>query len=127
MRRIQPGHRDFARSLRSSSTDAERLVWSRLRGQQLHGAKFRRQHPLGRYVLDFVCLEASLVIELDGSQHAESKHDALRDAWLAEQGLRVLRFWNSDVMRNIDGVLEVVMRAVAAPPPQPSPLKGEGA
>ena len=120
MHRLHPEHRDFARKLRGLSTDAERLMWSRLRGRQLNGAKFRRQHPLGLYVLDFVCLEAGLVIEVDGSQHADSADDAERDAWLAFQGLHVLRFWNNDVMHNMDGVLEVVMQAISVPPPQPS-------
>ena len=127
MQRLHPEHRDFSRKLRAASTDAERLMWSRLRGRQLHGTKFRRQHPLGVYVLDFVCLEAGLVVEVDGSQHVDSDGDAVRDAWLAVRGLRVLRFWNNEVMNNIDGVLEVVMQAISAPPPQPSPSKGEGA
>ena len=98
-----------------------------MRGKQLLGAKFRRQHPLGPYVLDFVCLEAGLVVELDGGQHVGNERDSVRDAWLANRGLRVLRFWNNDVMSNIDGVLSAVMAALDSPPPQPSPSKGEGA
>jgi BirA family biotin operon repressor/biotin-[acetyl-CoA-carboxylase] ligase len=82
--RLEP--KDFARRLRQEMTDAERRLWSRLRRHAMGGAHFRRQHPLGKYVLDFVCLEASLVIEVDGSQHAESDADELRTAWLRRQG-----------------------------------------
>jgi very-short-patch-repair endonuclease len=76
----------------------------------MDGFKFRRQHPLGRYILDFVCLEAGLVIELDGGQHAERQsEDAARTAWLEKQGFNVLRFWNNEVMGNLDGVREVIL------------------
>ena len=115
-----------ARKLRRNMTDAERRLWSRLRAHQL-GVHFRRQVPLERYVLDFVCFQARLVIEVDGGQHADSDADKQRDAWLMERGFRVLRFWNNDVLGNTEGVLEVVVRALGeAPPPQPSPVKGEG-
>jgi len=117
-----------ARKLRRDMTDAERRLWSRLRDHQA-GAHFRRQAPLERYVLDFVCFQARLVIELDGGQHAESEADKLRDAWLKEKGFRVLRFWNNEVMGNIEGVLETIMDALKGaptPPPQPSPIQGEG-
>ncbi|MCK6383509.1 MAG: DUF559 domain-containing protein [Rhodocyclaceae bacterium] len=117
-----------ARKLRHDMTDAERRLWSRLRGHQL-GAHFRRQAPLERYVLDFVCFPARLVIEVDGGQHAESEADRGRDAWLKERGFRVLRFWNNDVLGNTDGVVETIMEALKdapTPPPQPSPIQGEG-
>jgi very-short-patch-repair endonuclease len=117
-----------ARKLRHEMTDAERRLWSRLRGHHT-GIHFRRQAPLERYVLDFVCFQARLVIEVDGGQHAESEADKLRDAWLKEKGFRVLRFWNNEVLENIEGVLETIMKALEdapTPPPQPSPMKGEG-
>ena len=103
---------DRARTLRRRSTDAERLLWHHLRSRQLAGLKFRRQHVLGRYIIDFICLDHNLVIEVDGGQHAvQPEPDARRDAQLAEQGYRVLRFWNHEVLGNIEGVLETVAEA----------------
>lgn len=93
-----------ARALRRSSTDAENLLWSRLRNRQFHNLKFRRQVPLGRYIVDFYCHELRLVIEADGGQHSEEV-DRLRTEWLESEGYRVTRFWNHEVMDNIDGVL----------------------
>ena len=102
----------FARELRSRSTDAERLLWSRLRAHRLFGLKFRRQQPIGRYTVDFACMDRRVIVELDGGQHAdETAYDSARDAWLREQGFIVMRFWNTDVMTNADGVLELVARA----------------
>lgn len=100
-----------ARELRRASTPEERLLWSRLRNRQL-GAVFRRQQPLGFYFADFVCLEHKLVIELDGSQHAGSEYDAVRDAALQARGFRVLRFWNNEVRGNLNGVLERIAEAL---------------
>ena len=121
-----------ARKLRHTMTDAERKLWSRLRAHQL-GAHFHRQAPLGSYVLDFVCFTARVVVEVDGGQHADSESDEVRDAWLQGQGFLVLRFWNNEVLQNIDGVLETIMAELhkaplhqPSPPPQPSPMKGEG-
>jgi very-short-patch-repair endonuclease len=88
----------FARDQRRNMTDAERKLWHLLRGRRFSGVKFRRQMPVGRYVVDFVCLEQRLVIEADGSQHAESRHDAARDRWLEGQGFRIRRFWNPDIL-----------------------------
>jgi len=100
-----------ARRLRRRLTDAERALWRNLRDRQLDGHKFRRQHPLGRFVVDFVCLEEKLVVELDGGQHALQKNaDAARTAWLNREGYRVLRFWNNEVLRNTDGVLAEILR-----------------
>ncbi len=93
-----------ARTLRKSLTDAERRLWSVLRDRQLGGHKFRRQHPLGSYVLDFACIEQKLVVEVDGGQHADSEADRQRTVWLEGQGWRVIRFWNNDVLTNADGV-----------------------
>ena len=94
-----------ARHLRTHSTDAERVLWRHLRAYRLRGHKFRRQAPIGRYIVDFVCFELRLVIELDGGQHAErTKYESDRTAWLRGQGFRVLRFWNTDVLNNLEGV-----------------------
>jgi len=117
-----------ARKLRAKPTDAETRLWSRLRRKQVGNRRFRRQAPLGPYVADFVCFEGRLVIEVDGGQHvAEAKKDAARTVWLETQGYRVLRFWNSDVLGNTDGVIEAIRSALQAmPPPRPSPARGEG-
>ncbi len=101
-----------ARTLRRTQTDAERALWSRLRDRRLAEAKFVRQLAVGRYFADFACREAKLVVELDGSQHAESVYDRERDAWLTSQGWRVLRFWNGEVARNITGVLETILASL---------------
>jgi very-short-patch-repair endonuclease len=98
-----------AKELRKNSTDAERLLWRQLRAKQLEGLKFRRQEPIGRFIVDFVCYEKSLIIEADGGQHAvEAEKDAERTQWLNSQGFHVLRFWNHEILTNIDGVLEVI-------------------
>lgn len=104
-----------ARILRGQLTDAERALWRRLRRRQLHGHKFRRQHPRGSYILDFVCLEKKLVVEVDGGQHAlQTEHDSIRDEWLQRGGFRVLRFWNTQVLKEMDAVLEEISRALEA-------------
>jgi very-short-patch-repair endonuclease len=127
MRSLTTEQREFARRLRTNATDAERILWRALRSEQLP-ARFRRQHSLGPYVLDSACVAERLAVEVDGGQHNGSAHDAVRDAWLSSNGWRVLRFWNNDVMNNMDGVLMTICEALAAlPPPQPSPLQGEGA
>jgi very-short-patch-repair endonuclease len=102
---------DHARILRERATEAERCVWNRLRNRQIQGLKFRRQHPVGGYILDFACEEIKLAIELDGSQHNEKEMldaDAKRTEFLSRLGWRVLRFWNNDVMQNIDGVFAAI-------------------
>jgi very-short-patch-repair endonuclease len=112
--------------MRSEMTDAERLLWMHLRAHRLDGLRFRRQTPMGQYIVDFVCHERRLVIELDGGQHAESQRDETRGRWLESKGYRVLRFWNSDVLQNRDGVLETIVSAarVATPLPDPPPQGG---
>jgi very-short-patch-repair endonuclease len=119
-----------ARSLRANSTEAERIVWWALRAHRLNGASFRRQTPIGPYVVDFICHAAGLVIEIDGGQHFESKQeqrDARRDAYLAGKGFRVLRFNNHDVMLNRQGVLETIAAAIErAPSLTLPPQAGEG-
>lgn len=104
--------RDRARKLRRDQTEAERRLWARLRAHQVHSAKFRRQHPIGGYVLDFCCLEQGLVVELDGSQHAiGTEADRRRTAFLIQRGYRVLRFWDNEVMAQLDAVLERIVRS----------------
>ncbi len=116
----------LARNLRRNMTDAERTLWHRLRAGQT-GAKFRRQQPIGPYIVDFVCFDRRLIVELDGGQHADAiAYDAARTRWLETQGFTVLRFWNNDIMSNIEGVLVRIMEALP-PSPQPSPIEGEGA
>ena len=106
-----------AKTLRRNSTDAERKLWYSIRSKQLDGLKFRRQHPLGNYVVDFVCLEKRLIIELDGGQHAINKEkDIERDNWLKNEGYTVLRFWNNDVLDNLDGVLSEIRKYLVPPP-----------
>jgi very-short-patch-repair endonuclease len=100
-----------AKNLRANQTEAERRLWNLIRNKRLGGIRFRRQHPIGPYYADFFCAVANLVIELDGSQHAEEEnvtHDEIRSKWLAERGYRVLRFWNVDVFKNPEGVLETI-------------------
>jgi very-short-patch-repair endonuclease len=106
-----------ARNLRANSTKAELHLWRRLRARSLIGHKFVRQEPIGPYIVDFVCREQRLVIEVDGGQHATDKRDAVRDRWLAAHRYRVLRFWNNEVLGNLDGVLEMI--AAALPPESP--------
>ena len=109
-----------ARHLRLASTKAELLLWNRIRSRSLSGRKFVRQEPIGPYIVDFVCREHRLVIEVDGGQHANHQRDAVRDKWLRDRGYHVLRFWNNDVIGNIEGVLETIAAALYAKmPPHP--------
>jgi len=113
--------------LRHALTEAELDLWQLLRSRQLCDIKFRRQVPLGPWIADFVCFEHMLIVEADGSQHADSRHDDSRDADLRRRGFRILRFWNNDVLANPNGVSEI-----EEPPsprglrPRPSPTRGEG-
>ena len=104
-----------ARELRVKMTDAERRLWSALRHRRLEGYKFRRQHPLGPFVLDFACIEHRLAVEADGGQHADNPDDARRTRWLERQGWRVLRFWNNDVLANPSGMVDVILRTLTLP------------
>ena len=110
-------------------TEAEQRLWSALRRRQLDGLRFRRQVPLGGFIVDLACYDARLVIELDGGQHAESEaEDAARSQWLEERGFRVLRFWNNDIFENLEGVLEVIRKSIAPDPEMKNslPLDGGG-
>jgi very-short-patch-repair endonuclease len=105
------------RQLRKHPTEAERLLWRKLRFWQIDGFKFRRQQPLGPFIVDFVCLERRLVVEIDGGQHArQGNYDNQRDAWLRDQGFVVLRFWNHDVLRGIDVIKEQIYRNLQSTP-----------
>lgn len=118
--------RERARDLRRDQTDTERKLWSRLRDRQVLGAKFRRQHPIGQYIVDFCCPANRLIIELDGSQHAErAAADETRTAFLLSRGYRVLRFWNHEVLKETDAVLEQIASALSNPHPALS-LEGRG-
>jgi very-short-patch-repair endonuclease len=103
-----------ARGLRSRLTNAERKLWYALRDRRFEDFKFRRQFPIGRFIADFVCFEARLVIEVDGGQHVENARDQYRDRWFTANGFRVLRFWNNEVLTNLEGVLTVLAEALAA-------------
>jgi len=106
---------DRARAMRKAPTPAERRLWQRLRNRQLAGLKFRRQVPLGPYIADFACKGPAVIIECDGGQHAENSYDANRDAWFAEEGYRVFRFWNGEILDNLEGVLETILRTLGRP------------
>jgi very-short-patch-repair endonuclease len=132
MKQRRPIFRDRARQLRRNQTDVERKLWARLRSRQLRSFKFRRQHPIGPFITDFCCFKRRLVVELDGGQHANrTADDQKRTAFLVARGYRVLRFWDNEVMENIDGVLQRIVEVLAEPSltrnPHPFPLpQGEG-
>ncbi len=115
MQRISPQSKKYSRQLRSKMTDAESHLWRRLRGRQIDGLKFRRQHPIGKFILDFACIEMKLAVEVDGGQHGEMLiSDNARTEWLKQQGWRVLRFWNNEVLQNTEDVLEQIHRTITA-------------
>ena len=127
MKDYTPSRLDRARSLRRTDADAEMQLWQALRSRQLTGWKFRRQHPVGPFVVDFVCLAASIVIEVDGAHHAEQRvKDAARTRFIESKGFRVVRFDDGQVLRELDAVLEVIRLALEAAP-HPSPLPVDGA
>jgi very-short-patch-repair endonuclease len=106
-----------AKNLRKNSTDTEKLLWLHLRAKKFQGLKFRRQAPMGRYVVDFVCHAKKLVIEVDGGQHAIDKYrDQQRETWLIAQGYSVIRFWNNEILENIEGVLAIIRQKLSLLP-----------
>jgi very-short-patch-repair endonuclease len=107
--RIPEHHRDYARAMRADWTKAENILWQSLRNKQLDGFKFKRQVPIGSYIVDLVCFESQLIVEVDGSQHVENDYDKMRDAALTAGGFRVLRFWNDEIVRNIDGACKHIL------------------
>jgi len=108
------------RHLRHNMTDAEARLWFLLRGRRLADAKFRRQVPIGPYVVDFFCHEHGLIVEADGGQHLESRHDAKRTQYLEQQGCAVLRFWNDEILNNQDAVLTKILEALSGRAPSPA-------
>ncbi len=129
------GKREFLRTrakmMRSEPTDAELRLWQVLRGKRLSGYKFKRQVPIDRYIADFVCFSHRLIVEADGSQHVDSEHDRMRDAYLQSQGFQLMRFMNYDILTNDEGVSAMILAAldgfeVGAGPLSPTPLpRGE--
>ena len=116
-----------ARHLRRAATDAERRLWSALRDRRLEGYRFRRQYPIGRFIVDFACTQHRLIVEADGGQHADSEPDRRRTANLEQEGWRVLRFWNNDILSNTNGVVEKILRgAQRRIRPSPSHAFGVG-
>ena len=114
----------FARDMRAAPTDAEAVIWRQLRAHRFAGHKFKRQQPIGNYILDFVCFEAKVIVEVDGGQHNGSISDRSRDQWLGSQGFLVLRFWNNEVLQNLEGVLTRILEVVTPSPSVPLP-RGE--
>ncbi|MFZ5679073.1 MAG: endonuclease domain-containing protein [Bradyrhizobiaceae bacterium] len=130
--RVTQSKRIFAKTLRVNATDAEIALWRLLRARRLADMKFRRQAPIGEWIADFVSFDRHLVVEADGSQHADSARDAARDHDLEARGFRVLRFWNNEILQNPSGVAEVILAAASNSPSPgelrspPSPTGGEG-
>ncbi len=117
----------LARNLRKNQTNTEKALWLQLRGKRFFGIKFKRQQPIDKYIVDFICFEKGLIIELDGGQHSiNRKKDKIRDKYLKEQKFKVLRFWNNDVLGNIEGVLEVIRQNINPHPGPLPPKEGEG-
>ena len=118
-KKVHPAILARARELRQPLTPQEQKLWQRLRGKQLYGIKFRRQHPIYRFILDFFCYQHRLVIEIDGDSHAEpaqQRYDQARTEWLEQRGMRVIRFTNRDVDTNIEGVLAEIARQCGVDP-----------
>ncbi|MBL7073976.1 endonuclease domain-containing protein [candidate division KSB1 bacterium] len=115
----------LSRNLRKRATEAERLLWKHPRRKQLGGPKFRRQQPIGNYILDFVCFEKRIIIELDGGQYAtQTEKDSKREKWFSNQGFKVIRFWNNEVLKIIYGVSELIREHCSNHPPLTPPIKG---
>jgi 2-isopropylmalate synthase len=126
---VSSNQRSRARTMRGAPTDTELRLWRLLRDRRLNGIKFRRQVPLGPYIVDFLCVGAKLIVEADGSQHAESHRDMVRDTYLESHGWKVLRFWNNEELQNREGVLETILAHAKRPSSGPArhlPPEGEG-
>jgi very-short-patch-repair endonuclease len=115
--RVPDQKRVFAKTLRADATDAERALWRLLRSRRFAEIKFRRQVPIGNWIVDFVSFEQSLIVEADGSQHADSTRDARRGADLKQRGFRILRFWNNDILLRLLSVADAIYAAVTSPSP----------
>ena len=119
--------RERAKAMRSAPTAAEHRLWQIVRAKRFADFKFKRQVPIDHYIVDFVCLSRRLIVELDGSQHADNLHDVHRDEDLSLQGFQMLRFWNNELFENEDGVAERILDTLRhSPLPNPSPARGEG-
>ena len=125
MKKYKKGLKNKAKRLRKELTETEKYLWKYLRNKQIEEFKFRRQQPIGKYIVDFINFEKKLIVEVDGGQHSiyENK-DIIRDKYLKKEGYKILRFWNNEVLNNIEGVLEVIINNLS-PSPKSSPLKGE--
>jgi very-short-patch-repair endonuclease len=125
--RIDPVICDRARALRRGLTPMERILWARLRDRRLAGLRFRRQHPLGEYIVDFYCPSVRVVIEIDGDTHAQQEaYDRERTDWLKKNGYRVIRFANGDVIRNLDNIMEAIRAECQTSEPPNLSLRGRG-
>jgi very-short-patch-repair endonuclease len=111
---FRPRPTNRAQQLRNNATEAERRLWRHLSRRQLGGFKFSRQMPVGPFVCDFLCRERKLIVEVDGGQHSESMRDVSRTAYLEAQGYQVIRFWNNDVLGNVEGVLQIISASLKA-------------
>ena len=114
-RSVSPAVKTRARALRVQQTDAERALWRLLRDRRLQSTKWRRQVPIGVYIVDFICFERRLIVECDGSQHADNHRDILRDNWLCARGFTVARFWNHEVLRERENVLNTILARSGLP------------
>ena len=103
---------DYSRENRKTQTDAEKLLWFQIRNRQFNGYKFRRQFPVGKYILDFYCDEKKLAVEVDGGQHNQSNSDRERDQYIKDFGIKTLRFWDNDILQNVDSVLENILQVL---------------
>lgn len=121
-----PTAADFARELRKRPTDAENLLWKHLRAKRLKGLKFRRQEPFGHFIVDFVCYEKRVIIEIDGGHHAgDQTKDRMRDECMSNEGFKILRFWNNDVLSRTAEILETILReCLKSPSPSSPPIEG---
>jgi len=117
--------RERAQTLRANQTDAELRLWYYLRRRQVNGWRFRRQHPIPPYIVDFACVEAKLIVEADGGQHTTAAGDPIRDQRIQDEGWRILRFWNPDILQRTEDVIETIADALG-PLPNPPPQAGEG-
>ncbi len=126
--RIREMNTQYARDLRKNATECEQRLWFHLRAHCLQGFKFKRQQPIGPYIVDFICFETRCIVEADGGQHAEQiGYDENRDDWLRQRGFTVLRFWNNEILTNTNGVLERILEVCLKnrnPSPQPLPPRG---
>ena len=122
---LRPHIRNYSRQLRKNQTDAEQRLWFLLRSGRFCCYKFRRQHPIGSFIVDFCCIDRRLIIELDGGQHVvQMKQDVKRTLYLSAEGYRVLRFWDNEVLKEIESVLKVILSALSNPHPTPLPPSG---